>query len=203
MSPHQNSAPAAAKEAPLPPHVLIFPLPMQGHVNSMLKLAELCCISGLHVTVLLSDFNYDRLLRHANVESRFAKYAGFQFATISDGLPDDHPRVGERTMEIVLSLKVVGESQFRNLMVSTDRLTKIGGVKRRPLTCLIMDGVLSFAAIVAEEMGIPFIYFRTVGSCSFWANFCVQDVIDAGEIPLKGKLDFINISVFLDVFPLL
>nr|XP_027095580.1 7-deoxyloganetic acid glucosyltransferase-like [Coffea arabica] len=187
MFQHQNPAPAAAEEAPLPPHVLIFPLPMQGHVNSMLKLAELCCISGLHVTVLLSDFNYDRLLRHANVESRFAKYPGFQFATISDGLPDDHPRVGERTMEIVLSLKVVGESQFRNLMVSTDRLTKIGGVKRRPLTCLIMDGVLSFAAVVAEEMGIPFIYFRTVGACSFWANFCIQDVIDAGEIPLKGK----------------
>ncbi|XP_058216430.1 receptor-like protein Cf-9 homolog [Rhododendron vialii] len=38
---------------PQPPHVLIFPLPLQGPINSMLKLAELLCLSGsLHVTFL-------------------------------------------------------------------------------------------------------------------------------------------------------
>ncbi|XVE52581.1 hypothetical protein DITRI_Ditri02bG0133100 [Diplodiscus trichospermus] len=30
-----------------PPHVLIFPLPAQGHINSMLKLAELFALAGL------------------------------------------------------------------------------------------------------------------------------------------------------------
>nr|WRW51046.1 7-deoxyloganetic acid glucosyltransferase [Uncaria rhynchophylla] len=154
-----TAAPATAvAEEPLPPpHVLIFPLPLQGHVNSMLKLAELCCISGLHVTVLLSDYNHGRLLRHANVKSRFSR-----------GIPVQ---------------KSVG---------FTDRLSKKTGteedeVKRRPVTCLIMDGVLSFAAIVSEEMGIPFIYFRTVGACSFWANFSIQEVIDADQVPLRGK----------------
>lgn len=105
-----------------------------------------------------------------------------------------------------MSLKVVGQSQFRDLLVSTDGLSKEcrnrdngvfddDGVKRRPVTCLIMDGVLSFAAVVAEEMGIPYIYFRTSGACSFWANFCIQDVFDAGEIPLSGIYIFIFLFI--------
>ncbi|KAG8390060.1 hypothetical protein BUALT_Bualt01G0044100 [Buddleja alternifolia] len=173
---------AAAKP---PPHVLIFPVPLQGHVNSMLNLAELLCLSDLHVTMLLSDYTHGRLLRHASLHSRFSRHPGFRVATISDGLPDDHPRVGERILDIVLSLKEVGGAQFRHLMESTEGLSD-GGARRR-VTCLIMDGVLSFAVPVVEEMGIPYIYFRTISACSFWPYFCIQEMIDAGEVPLKGK----------------
>ncbi|CAA2974408.1 7-deoxyloganetic acid glucosyltransferase-like isoform X1 [Olea europaea var. sylvestris] len=169
----------------LPPHILIFPLPMQGHVNSMLKLAELLCLHELHVTMLLSEFTHRRLVLHANAQSRFARYPGFRFVTMPDGLPEDHPRAGERTMEIMLSLRKTGGLEFRRLMESTNRLNDAGD--RRPVTCVIMDGVLSFALPVLMEMGIPYIYFRTVGACSFWANFCIQEIIDAGEVPLRGK----------------
>ncbi|KAK4480236.1 hypothetical protein RD792_013300 [Penstemon davidsonii] len=142
---HRNTA------AKLPEHILIFPLPLQGHVNSMLHLAELLSLSGLHVTMLLSEYTHGRLLRHGNLHSRFSRYSGFRIATIEDGLPADHPRVGERIMDIVLSLKEVGGSLFRNLMESTDALSD-GGARRR-VSCLIMDG----------------------------------EIIDAGEVPLKGK----------------
>ncbi|KAK6145437.1 hypothetical protein DH2020_022257 [Rehmannia glutinosa] len=168
-----------------PPHVLIFPLPLQGHVNSMLNLAEILCLSDIHVTIILSDYTHNRLLRHASLSSRFSRHPGFRVATMSDGLPADHPRVGERVMDIVLSLKEVGGSQFRHLMESTDALSD-GGARRR-VTCLIMDGVLSFTIPVVEEMRIPYIYFRTISACAFWPNFLIQEIIDAGELPLKGK----------------
>ncbi|XP_042016646.1 7-deoxyloganetic acid glucosyl transferase-like [Salvia splendens] len=165
-----------------PPHILIFPVPLQGHVNSMLNLAEILCLSGLHVTILLSDYTHRRLLRHASLDSRFSRYAtAFRVATISDGLPDDHPRSGHRILDIVLSLKEVGGPQFRRLMESSD-----GGGRQR-VSCLIMDGVFSFAIPVVEEMGIPFVYFRTISACSFWPYFCIQEIIDAGEVPLKDK----------------
>ncbi|XP_022856506.1 7-deoxyloganetic acid glucosyltransferase-like [Olea europaea var. sylvestris] len=176
---HQESA------QELPPHILIFPYPLQGHVNSMLKLAELLCLYELHVTMLLSDFNHNRLLLHANAKSHFARYPGFRFVTIPDGLPEDHPRSGDRILEILLSLKETGGPEFRRLMESTDCLSDAGA--RRPITCVIMDGVLSFAIPVLEEKGIPYIYFRTISACSFWAYFCIQEIIDAGEVPLKGK----------------
>ncbi|KAK4403325.1 7-deoxyloganetic acid glucosyl transferase [Sesamum angolense] len=126
----------------LPPHILIFPVPLQGHVNSMLNLAELLCLSGLHVTILLSDYAHNRLLRHASLRSLFSRHSGFRVATISDGLPADHPRAGERIMDLAFSLKEIGGSQFRRLMESTDGLSD-GGARRR-VSCLIMDGLLSF-----------------------------------------------------------
>lgn len=89
-------------------------------------------------------------------------------------------------MEIVMSLLKVGGTEFRKLMDTSDALS-YGGDRRR-ITCLIMDGVLSFAVPVAKEMGIPFLYFRTIGACSFWANFCFNDVIEAGEVPIKGTI---------------
>ncbi|KAK4403329.1 7-deoxyloganetic acid glucosyl transferase [Sesamum angolense] len=70
-------------------------------------------------------------------------------------------------------------------MESTDGLSD-GGARRR-VSCLIMDGVFSFAIPVLEEMGIPYIYFRTISACSFWPYFCLQEIIDAGEVPLIGK----------------
>ncbi|GLT79009.1 hypothetical protein SLA2020_505230 [Shorea laevis] len=74
------------------PHVLIFPLPAQGHVNSMLKLAELLALAGLKVTFLNYNRNHDRLVRSSNVFPRFVKNPGFEFRTIPDvGQPDDQP----------------------------------------------------------------------------------------------------------------
>ncbi|KAK4480234.1 hypothetical protein RD792_013298 [Penstemon davidsonii] len=183
---HRNTA------AKLPAHILIFPLPSQGHVNSMLHLAELLSLSGLHVTMVLSEYTHGRLLRHGNLHSRFSRYSRFRIATLADGLPADHPRVGERIMDIVLSLKEVGGSLFRKLMESTDALSD-GGTRRR-VSCLIMDRVLSFALPVVEEMGIPYVYFRTISACSFWTYFCIQEIIDAGEVPLKAYQEWKDLS---------
>ena len=46
------------------PHVLIFPLPAQGHVNSMLNLAQLLSLAGLNITFLNTDHE-----RHHNATS--------------------------------------------------------------------------------------------------------------------------------------
>ncbi|XP_047956778.1 7-deoxyloganetic acid glucosyltransferase-like [Salvia hispanica] len=167
------------------PHILIIPIPLQGHVNSMLNLAEILCLSDLHVTILLSDYIHDRLLRHASLDSRFSSYTSFRVATISDGLPDDHPRSGSQMVDVLHSVREVGGPQFRRLMVSTDGMSD-GGARPR-VSCLIMDGMPNFPIPVAAEMGIPFIYFPTISACGLWPYFCFQEVIDAGELPLRDK----------------
>ncbi|CAN4107826.1 unnamed protein product [Withania somnifera] len=53
------------------------------------------------------------------------------------------------------------------------------------VTCIIADGILSMAYDVAEEINLPIIYFRTASPCSFWSYFCVPELIQAGELPLK------------------
>ncbi|KAJ9540018.1 hypothetical protein OSB04_026524 [Centaurea solstitialis] len=175
-----------------PPHVLIFPLPMQGPVNCMLKLAELLCLSGISVTVLNTDHIHRTLLRRTNVLSRFSRYRNFRFQTISDGLSDDHPRSSERFLEVFEGMRTVTEPAFREMMISGCFSSRSAS----PVTVIIPDGSFSFALDVAEEIQIPVIYFETVSPCALWTYLRLPDLIDAGEVPFNGNdLDVLVESV--------
>ncbi|CAI0377951.1 unnamed protein product [Linum tenue] len=166
---------------PLPttttPHVLIFPFPAQGHITSMLNLAELLCLSNLRVTFLNSDYNHRRLLQFTSVQSRFAVYPElFYMLGIADGLPIDHPRSGEQILDLFESMRSVTKPLFKDLLLSI----------RPPLDCVISDGGLDFPLDVAGEVGIPVVHFRTIGASCFWTYFCIPDLIEAGELPIQG-----------------
>ncbi|KAL8240131.1 hypothetical protein R6Q59_013486 [Mikania micrantha] len=165
------------------PHALIFPLPMQGPVNCMLKLAELLCISGVTVTVLNTDHIYRTLLRHTDVLSRFSRYPNFRFQTISDGLPDDHPRSGERFLEVFEGMRTVMEPAFKEMMISGCFSSRSDS----PVTVIIPDGSFSFAFDVARQIQIGLIYFETVSPCALWTYFCLPKLIAAGEVPFDGN----------------
>ncbi|KAM4093876.1 hypothetical protein ACB094_06G152300 [Castanea mollissima] len=167
------------------PHVLIFPLPAQGHVNSMLNLAQLLSLSGLNITFLNTDHNHNRLVLDTDILVRFACFPGFQFKSIPDGLPADHQRAGYRCMEVFDSIKLVTEPLFKEMMYSGQLNSATG----QSVTCVIADGSLSFPIDVGNELGIPVIHFRTISACSFWAYFCIQDMTEAGELPIRENKD--------------
>jgi hypothetical protein len=170
-----------------PPHALIFPLPAQGPVNSMLNLAELLSLAGIHVTFLNTVHNHDRLVRYTNVLARFARFPGFQFKTIPDGLPADNPRAGDHFMELFDSLNLVTKPLFREMLFS-GQFNSVSS--RSSVSCIIADGVFSFPIDVGDELGIPVIHFRTISACSFWAYFRILDIIEAGELPIRGIYSF-------------
>jgi hypothetical protein len=58
------------------------------------------------------------------------------------------------------------------------------------VSCIIADGVFSFPIDVGDELGIPVIHFRTISACSFWAYFRILDIIEAGELPIRGIYSF-------------
>ena len=53
------------------------------------------------------------------------------------------------------------------------------------VTCIIADGILTFAIDVVDEVRVPIILFRTASACSFWAYFSLDQLIEAGKFPLK------------------
>lgn len=167
------------------PHVLIFPFPAQSHVNTMLKLAEhLCQAGGIEVTFLSSDYICNHLLQHTGALSRFKRFHQFKLETITDGLPDDHPRCGECVTDMFHSVRAITGPVFREMMVS-GRLGLASG--RPPVTSIIADGVMSFAVDVAKEIGVPCILFRTVSASCFWAYCRIPRLIEAGLLPFKGN----------------
>ncbi|TYH00479.1 hypothetical protein ES288_A10G280300v1 [Gossypium darwinii] len=137
-----------------PPHVLVFPFPLQGHINSMIKLAELLAIAGFKLTFLNSHHNHERLV----------KYPGFQFKTITDGLPLDHPRSG---------------NWFLDMLEDTMELKMKESLRE------VIVNILDFA----KELGIPIIIFRTSSPRSFWVSYSIPDIIQAGELPINGSED--------------
>lgn len=165
--------------------MLIFPLPAQSHVNTMLKLAEhLCLAGGIDVTFLISDQIHSLLLQHTEVPPRFRRFHRFKLETITDGLPEDHPRCGENVTDMFHSIRAVTSLVFRDMVVSG----RLGPGSGRPqITCIIADGVMSFAVDVAKEIGVPCILFRTVSASCFWAYSCIPRLIEAGHLPFKGK----------------
>ncbi|XP_057789017.1 7-deoxyloganetic acid glucosyl transferase-like [Salvia miltiorrhiza] len=175
----------------LPPHVLIMPYPSLGHLNPMLNLAHLFCLSDFHVTFIISDFNHRRLLEHTTVLDAFARYPGFEFRALPDGLPDDHPRAGERTMEIIFSIEKVTVPLFKKMMVHENFL---GGAARRRVTCLVTDA-MSFAPEFAREHQLPLILFQTGSAAYSWSHFCFPQLLQAQEIPFRGEMDELVKSV--------
>jgi hypothetical protein len=130
------------------PNVLVFPLPAQGHVKySMLKLAELLSLAGIHVAFLNSEYNHDRLVRYTNFLARFACFPGFQFEAIPNGLLAEHPRSGSCIMDLYDSLKSVTKLLFREMLFS-GQFNSVGS--RSSVSCIIADGSLSFPIDVGD-----------------------------------------------------
>ncbi|MCL7038849.1 hypothetical protein MKW94_019623 [Papaver nudicaule] len=165
------------------PHVLIFPIPAQGHINSMLKLAELLCLSGINVTFVNTQQNHSRLLRNADVQSRFGQFPGFCFETISDGISASFSNPEDFITDLFDRLKNVIKPGFRELLTSN----RLKSDARGPVSCIIADGVLGFPIDVAEELGIPCISFRTISACCVWIFFCSQRLVENGDIPFKDE----------------
>ncbi|KMS96385.1 hypothetical protein BVRB_9g225610 [Beta vulgaris subsp. vulgaris] len=181
-----------------PPHILIFPLPMQGPVNSMLKLAELLILSAdnIHATFLTTDVVYHQLIVSARAKERFDRNPRFSFRTFSDGLPNDHPRGGDKFLEMLDAVKAVSHPIVREIVSSGDTHTSSSETNQTlevvlsPLvTCIVSDGLYNFALDVGNEVGIPVFYFETMSPSCLWVYLCLPKLVEAGEVPFTENSD--------------
>lgn len=162
------------------PHVLFFPLPFQGPVNCMLKLAELFCLNGFRVTFLNTDYIQRRLLSSSD---RSERYPNLRFVTVPDGLSEDNPRTGDRLLNLLDSMDSVSKPLFREIVNSCSQ-------DEIPLSCIIVDGAFFYAVDIAQDFGIPLLFFDTISPCALWALLSLPQLIQAGDFPFKGNLFF-------------
>ncbi|KAL6896746.1 hypothetical protein ACP4OV_007318 [Aristida adscensionis] len=175
-------------------HVLVFPFPLQGHINGMLPFAVGLVDAGIRVTLLHTDHNLRRAAAAASPSPRL------RFLSVPDGLPDDHPRSVRALPELAESLQAAASVAYRALLAS---LLLLSGSPRShgvaadadggfpPVTCVVADGYLPWAIDIAEELGVPALAFRTSSACSVLALLSVPKLLDGGELPFPaaGDLD--------------
>ncbi|KAG6436565.1 hypothetical protein SASPL_101466 [Salvia splendens] len=156
-------------------HELIFPLPLQGPINSMLKLAELFCLRQIKVTFIITQHIHRRLFVSSAIQTYMTtNYGGaFRFKSIPDGLPEEHPRTIREFSALLASLSAVAPPILQQM------------VAVREISCIVAEGIFSFASDIAGEIGVPLFYFDTYSTSALWANMCLPQLIQAGELPFK------------------
>ncbi|KAL9248169.1 hypothetical protein vseg_021522 [Gypsophila vaccaria] len=158
------------------PHVVIIPHPIQGHVTPTLHLAELLSLANVNVTLLSSAHVHQRLKESSDIETRFGQFPSFKFESVPDGLPNDHPRTGKGGSWAVLKGFALNAEPLLRQIIS------IGA----SVTCLVVDGWLSFAYDLAKESCIPVIAFRCYSASSHCLCSFIPQLIEE-HIPFKDE----------------
>ncbi|KAM0839466.1 hypothetical protein ACQ4PT_060293 [Festuca glaucescens] len=167
------------------PHAVLIPQPAQGHVTPMLHLAKVLHARGFHVTFVNSEYNHRRLLRSRGPGS-LDGVDGFRFEAVPDGLPpSDDDDVTQDIAALCLSTTKHSAAPFGELLVRLSSGTP-------PVSCVIADGVMSFAQRVAEDMGVPALVFWTTSACGFMGYLQFAELVRRGYVPLKDEGDLTN-----------
>jgi len=166
------------------PHAVCLPFPAQGHVTPMLQLAKLLFARGFHITFVNTEFNHRRLLRSRGPDA-LDGVPGFHFATIPDGLPpsdadatQDPPSLCYSTMTTCLP---------HLLALLADLNDPSSGTP--PVTCLVVDGVMSFGYDAAREIGVPVAALWTASACGFMGYRNYRWLVDRGLVPFRDVAD--------------
>ncbi|NP_001316737.1 7-deoxyloganetic acid glucosyltransferase-like [Vigna angularis] len=172
-------------------HVLLLPGPMQGNVNSMMKLAPSSSASLPH------HLSHHRF--HPPPPPPFRRHP-LSFTNLPQPrdqdhlrcLPDDHPRSDRNALaDLYSSMNSHAKPLIRDIILSQT-------AAKPKITCLIGDGFFGgLTADVADEVGIPVIHFRAISASCFWALFCAPNLFESNELPIRGEEDMDRIIATL------
>ena len=173
------------------PHAVCVPYPAQGHVTPMMRLAKLLHSRGFHITFVNTEFNHQRLIRSKGPDS-VKGFPGFRFETIPDGMPASDFGVTQDIPMLSESIRRTCLGPFKELL---------GRLIDSPVTCVVADGVMSFGAQGAREMGIKEVQLWTASACAFMGYLHYREFIARGIVPFKGGVLFnlINGSFFFSL----
>lgn len=158
-------------------HVVMVSYPAQGHVAPLMQLAGLLHAGGAHVTFVHTQFNYGRLLR-AKGEAAVRSSPGFSVEVIDDGLSLSVPQ-----HDVAALVDAVGRNCLDPFRALLTRLAEDAGVP--PVTCVVADTIMTFAATAAREAGIPDVAFFTASACGLMGYLQYGELIKRGLVPLK------------------
>ncbi|XP_044467490.1 UDP-glycosyltransferase 76B1-like [Mangifera indica] len=150
--------------------VILFPLPLQGHINPMLQLASILYNKGFSISIIHTNFNS---LNSSN-------YPHFSFHSIPDGLSQSEASFADMVALLsLLNVKCVAPFQ--------DCLGKLlsNSVDGEKIACLITDAVWYFTQTVAENLKVPRLVLRTNSVSSFLVFAAFPLLREKGYMPAQ------------------
>ncbi|KAL0452792.1 UNVERIFIED_CONTAM: UDP-glycosyltransferase 76B1 [Sesamum latifolium] len=131
--------------------LVLFPVPLQGHINPMIQLAQILHVRGFDVSIIHTKYNSPNLSR----------YPQFTVHIIPDGLSETEVS----TSDITLFLKRLNTNcagPFYDCLA--DLLSRD---TENPPVALVTDSIWHFTQAVADSFNLPRIVLRATSVCSF------------------------------------
>ncbi|KAL6327311.1 hypothetical protein AAG906_018764 [Vitis piasezkii] len=133
--------------------LVLFPLPLQGHLNPMLLLANILHAKGFSITIIHTHFN----------SPNPANYPLFTFHSIPDGLSKTEASTAD-VIALLSLLNINCVAPFRDCLSQL-----LSNPSEEPIACLISDAVWHFTQAVANSLKLPRMVLRTSSVSSFLA----------------------------------
>ncbi|BAT85975.1 hypothetical protein VIGAN_04358100, partial [Vigna angularis var. angularis] len=152
--------------------LLLIPLPVQGHINPMLQLAEILHSKGFSITIIHTTFN----------SPDPSNYPHFTFSFFQDGLSQTQP---SDLLNFLVELNVKCVHPFKDCVT---KLLRTDQAAEEPVACLISDAICYFTQAVADNLQLPRIVLRTSGISSYVAFLAYPLFRQRGYIPTQGSL---------------
>ncbi|KAJ3695469.1 hypothetical protein LUZ60_000846 [Juncus effusus] len=154
--------------------VLLFPLPLQGHINPMLQLASLLFARRFSITIFHTQFN--------SIDA--TKYPFYDFISVDDEGVFDRCNAHDIPRQI-LALNSACEKPFHDCLMKI-----ISNTKDKKIACLITDIHLYNMQASARQLGVATLVLRTSSAAgtSWFPVFPL--LLEKGYIPIQeSRLD--------------
>ncbi|CAI9772962.1 unnamed protein product [Fraxinus pennsylvanica] len=149
--------------------LILFPLPLQGHISPMLQLATILYSKGFSITIVHTKFN----------SPNPTNYPHFNFYPISDGLSESQ----SSPSDVLSLLSLLNQNCIAPFQEALAQL--LADKSGDPIACLISDAILYFTSAVAKNFNLPRIVLRTGGVSSFLAFAAFPLLLEKGYIPTQ------------------
>ncbi|KAL6638992.1 hypothetical protein ACP70R_022722 [Stipagrostis hirtigluma subsp. patula] len=153
--------------------VLMFPLPLQGHINPMLHLAGVLHARGLAVTVLHTRFNAPDPARHPELT----------FVAVPDVVPAEVAASGD-IGAVIHAMNAAAEADewtaVRDVLASV--LEDVDG-QQPPAACIVIDANLAAVPKAAAELGLPTLVLATSGAACSGCLLAYPMLHEKGYLP--------------------
>ncbi|PIA45537.1 hypothetical protein AQUCO_01600020v1 [Aquilegia coerulea] len=168
------------------PHAIIMPLPFQSHINAMLKLAKILHFRGFHITFVNTEFNHQKLLNSRGPDS-LKGLPDFRLETIPDGLiPPSDINATQEMQALWPSITSNCLVPFRKLITKLNKASASGDP---PVSCIVVDALLSVLLEVAEEFAIPGVLLWTMSASILMSDLYYQHITEKILFPLKDEIN--------------
>ncbi|MBA0666117.1 hypothetical protein Goklo_002568 [Gossypium klotzschianum] len=152
--------------------LLLFPLPLQGHVSPMLQLANLLYSKGFSITIIHTCFISSPKYPSNNPH--------FTFHSIPNGLSKSECSDADNLVALVSILNANCADPFRDCLVKL-----LSDVSDEPVAGLISDSTWEFTDSIAKSLQLPRFVLRTNNISSFLALAALALLQEKGYLPIQ------------------